>query len=74
LLDSTAGAYFERLAENRRVRVIEGKIPRLSLQDCANQRALLNAVLGADKYDTALAMDYSDFKPENIIVNTKYNI
>jgi hypothetical protein len=53
---------------------MEGKIPGLSLQDCADQRALLDAVLGADGYDTALAMDHGDFKPENIIVDAEYNI
>lgn len=67
-------AYFERLAKNRRTRVEEVKIPALSLKDCADQRALLDAVLGADRDDTALAMDHGDFKPENIIVDADYNI
>ncbi|KAF2462932.1 uncharacterized protein BDR25DRAFT_247028 [Lindgomyces ingoldianus] len=71
---STATAYFERLAGNRRTRVEEGRIPGLSLQDCADQRALLDAVLGADRDDTALAMDHGDFKPENVIIDAEYNI
>jgi Ser/Thr protein kinase RdoA (MazF antagonist) len=67
-------ALFERLAKNRRARVKEGKIPGLSLQDCADQRAFLDALLGEDRDDMTLAMDHGDFKPDNVIVDANYNI
>ncbi|KAK5662929.1 hypothetical protein OQA88_6341 [Cercophora sp. LCS_1] len=71
---ATAAAYLERLAANRFARVTEGKMLGLSEQDCADQQALLAAVLGLDGEDTALAMDHGDFKPNNVIVDEEYNI
>ncbi|KAK5651099.1 hypothetical protein OQA88_13281 [Cercophora sp. LCS_1] len=71
---ATAAAYLKRLAANRLTRVTEGKMPGLSEQDCADQQALLAAVLGPDGEDTALAMDHGDFKPDNVIVDEEYNI
>ncbi len=59
---------------NRRTGVEKGRFPGLSIQDCDDQRALLDEVLGEDRDNTAMAMDHGDFKPENIIVDTDYNI
>ncbi len=71
---TTATAYFERLIENRRTRVSEGKLPGLSLQDCLDQHTLLDQVPGAEGEDTTLAMDHGDFTPGNIIIDDEYNI
>ncbi|TWU71315.1 hypothetical protein ED733_000171 [Metarhizium rileyi] len=61
--------------ENRgRTQVREGKIPGVSEQDCGDQQALLDAVLGQDRNCTVFAMDHGDIKPGNIIVDEKYNI
>ena len=64
----------ERLAKSRLARVMEDKIPGLSLQDCWDQRALLATVLEPEGEDTALAIDHGDFKPDNVIVDEEYNI
>ncbi|KAH8745786.1 kinase-like domain-containing protein [Diaporthe sp. PMI_573] len=71
---TTATAFFERRLENRRARVREGKIPSLSEQDCFDQQALLDRILGRDRNSTVFAMDHGDIKPGNIIVDEKYNI
>lgn len=70
----TTAAFLERLAKTRLTRVIEGKIPGLSQQDCRDQQALLATILGPEGKDTTLAMDHGDFKPDNIIVDERYNI
>jgi Ser/Thr protein kinase RdoA (MazF antagonist) len=49
-------------------------MPGLSEHDCADQQALLAAVLERDGEDTAMAMDHGDFKPDNVIVDDEYNI
>lgn len=59
---------------NTRTRVIEGKLPALSEQDCIDQKALLDGVLGKDRDNTLFAMDHGDIKPGNIIVDEEYNI
>ncbi|OAA35198.1 hypothetical protein NOR_08121 [Metarhizium rileyi] len=72
--DTTATTFFERRLKNRRTQVREGKIPGVSEQDCGDQQALLDAVLGQDRNCTIFAMDHGDIKPGNIIVDEKYNI
>ncbi|KAJ0163946.1 hypothetical protein CTA2_2076 [Colletotrichum tanaceti] len=70
--------FFERIIENKRSRVLDGKLPGLSEQDCDDQKALLSHVLsinsqeGPDK--KSFAIDHGDLKPENIIVDQDYNI
>lgn len=71
---TTATGFFERIIENRRTRVREGKVPGLSEQDCVDQKALLPWVLGRRGCDKMVAMDHGDFKPDNIIVDAEYNI
>ncbi|KND86390.1 hypothetical protein TOPH_08994 [Tolypocladium ophioglossoides CBS 100239] len=71
---TTATTFFERQLKNRRTRVREGRIPGLSEQDCLDQQALLDRVLGQDRNSTVFAMDHGDIMPGNIIVDEKYNI
>ncbi|KAI3321466.1 hypothetical protein HD806DRAFT_545691 [Xylariaceae sp. AK1471] len=71
---TTAKAYFERLLTNRRTRVGEGKLLGISNQDCVDQKGLLDHVLGRERDNTIFALEHGDLKPDNFIVDDKYNI
>ncbi|KEY64858.1 hypothetical protein S7711_10779 [Stachybotrys chartarum IBT 7711] len=69
--------FFHRVIRNRRTRVLSGKLPDLSMKDCDDQEVLLASV--AQECQTGftqreVAMDHGDIKPDNIIVDDKYNI
>ncbi|KAI0101847.1 hypothetical protein GGR51DRAFT_550772 [Nemania sp. FL0031] len=70
----TRTAYFKRILKNRHTRVKKGRLPDISNKDCINQQGLLDNVLGQDQNNTVFAIDHSDLKPSNIIVDDKYTI
>ncbi|PTB81785.1 hypothetical protein M440DRAFT_1444475 [Trichoderma longibrachiatum ATCC 18648] len=70
----TARAYYERRLRNRQKRVLNGELPGLFEQDCLDQQAFLDDVLGQDGDSTAFAMAHGDLKPSNIIVDEQCNI
>lgn len=71
---TTAKAYFERLLKNRHIRVREGKILDISDQDCVDQQGYLDHVLGQEQDSTIFAIEHGDLKPDNIIIDNKFNI
>ncbi|KAI9695935.1 MAG: hypothetical protein M1820_008347 [Bogoriella megaspora] len=71
---TNATDHFERMIRNRRARVQEGRLSGLCEQDCIDQLALLDQILGKDGDSTAFAMEHGDIKPDNIIVDDEYNI
>ncbi|KAF2971908.1 hypothetical protein GQX73_g1760 [Xylaria multiplex] len=71
---TTAKAYFERLLKNRHIRVREGKLPDISNQDCVDQQGFLDHVLGQEQDSTIFAIEHGDLKPDNIIIDNKFNI
>ncbi|KFA80607.1 hypothetical protein S40288_11660 [Stachybotrys chartarum IBT 40288] len=70
----TAEAFFQRRLQNRHRRVLEGKIPGLSQQDCFDQQALLGQVLGPDRDCKVFAVHHGDIKPANIVIDENHNI
>ncbi|KAH7155822.1 hypothetical protein B0J13DRAFT_655498 [Dactylonectria estremocensis] len=64
--------------QNKRNRVIQGKVPGLSLKDDDDQKALhprVLAVNGQTGYDkTGRVVDHSDIRPDKIILDEEYNI
>ncbi|KAL7804895.1 kinase-like domain-containing protein [Trichoderma aethiopicum] len=70
----TARAYYERRLRNRQKRVANGELHELSEQDCLDQQAFLENILGEDGESTAFAMAHGDLKPSNIIVDEQYSI
>ncbi|KAF6805203.1 hypothetical protein CPLU01_16004 [Colletotrichum plurivorum] len=74
----TWGEFFERIIENKRSRVLSGRLPGLSEQACDDQKALLSRVLSINGQEGStekdFAIDHGDLKPENIIVDEEFNI
>ncbi|KAF4434348.1 Protein kinase-like domain protein [Fusarium austroafricanum] len=71
---ATAMTYFKRRMHNRLSRVRKGNIPGLTEEDCVDQNALLDQVLGGDRSNIIFAMDHGDIKPGNIIVDKNNHI
>lgn len=69
-----ASQYYSRLIENKLRRVGDGLLTELTEQDCLEQQALLPQVLYEELEDTQFAVDHGDLQPQNIIVDSNYNI
>ncbi|KAF2240345.1 hypothetical protein BU26DRAFT_442836 [Trematosphaeria pertusa] len=70
----TATKYFLRLIDNKLRRVRKGELPRLTEQDCFEQRRLLPQVLHLELENAPYAIDHGDLSPQNILADSEYNV
>jgi hypothetical protein len=66
--------YFSRLIDNKLRRARNGKSGGIIVQDCCDQKALLDQVLYPELNHAPFAIDHSDLAPLNIIVNSEYDV
>jgi hypothetical protein len=60
----TATEYFSRLTNNKLLRARKGQLPGITEQDC----------LDPELESAPFAIDHGDLAPQNIIVDSSYNI
>ena len=70
----TATEYFSRLTNNKLLRARKGQLPGITEQDCLDQKSLLDQVLHPELENAPFAIDHGDLAPQNIIVDSSYNI
>lgn len=70
----TATEYFSRLTNNKLLRARKGQLPGITEQDCLDQKSLLDQVLHPELENALFAIDHGDLAPQNIIVDSAYNI
>lgn len=70
----TATEDFTRIINNKIHRVRNGLLPEITEQDCLEQKSLLSDVLIPELDDAPFAMDHGDLSPQNILVDSEYNV
>jgi RIO-like serine/threonine protein kinase len=71
---TTATQYFSRLTDNKFIRVRNGTLPDLSIQDCVDQKDIVSQILHPELEHAPFAMEHGDLSPSNIIVDSQYNV
>ncbi|RJE19161.1 Phosphotransferase enzyme family [Aspergillus sclerotialis] len=51
-----------------------GRLPEITEQDCFDQRNILSDILYPELDDAPFAMDHGDLSPQNILVDSEFNI
>ncbi|KAF1935922.1 hypothetical protein EJ02DRAFT_360414 [Clathrospora elynae] len=69
-----AAQYFSRLIDNKLRRAGDGKLDGITVQDCFDQKVLLDQVLYPELEHAPFAIDHGDLAPLNIIVNSEYDV
>ena len=70
----TATEHFQKIIERKFQRVRDGLLPILTEQDCLEQQRILPGVLFPELDDAPFAIDHGDLAPQNIVVDSAYNI
>ncbi|KAF9733862.1 hypothetical protein PMIN03_011819 [Paraphaeosphaeria minitans] len=71
---SSAAQYFSRLTDNKVQRILTGKLPGITEEDCSDQKRHLSRVLQPELENAPFAIDHGDLSPSNILVDSDYNV
>jgi hypothetical protein len=62
------------IIDRKIVRASNGQMPELQLRDCFIQRALVSRVVHPALENSPFLISHEDLAPQNIIVDSEYNI
>jgi hypothetical protein len=71
---TSASKYLIDIIDCKIVRVSNGQMPELRLRDCFIQRALVSRVVHAALENSPFLISHEDLAPQNIIVDSEYNV
>jgi hypothetical protein len=71
---SSASKHLIDIIDRKIVRVGNGQMAELKLRDCFIQRALVSRVVHAALENSPFLISHEDLAPQNIIVDSEYNI
>lgn len=71
---TSASKYLIEVIDRKIVRAGNGQMPGLQLRDCFIQRALVSRVVHPALENSPFLISHEDLAPQNIIVDSEYNI
>ena len=71
---TSASKYLIEIIDRKIVRASNGQMPELQLRDCFIQRALVSRVVHPALENSPFLISHEDLAPQNIIVDSEYNI
>jgi serine/threonine protein kinase len=71
---TSASKYLIEIIDRKIVRASNGQMPEIQLRDCFIQRALASRVVHPELENSPFLISHEDLAPQNIIVDSEYNI